>query len=211
MTSPDITPGPSELVLARLLAELDRTPPAGRAAVVERYIQEYPDQDTAIRELVEVDAEVRPPVVGGESAPRRLQEGQRLGPFRIVRFVAQGGMGEVYEAVQEVLDRRVALKVIRNGFVSPDARARFVREQKVLARLHQTNIVPVHHAGEEGDLQYCAMQFVDGVSLHRVLTEMLRLETSAPGGRPWRTSPTPTSACPTAGSSCARSGAGRPC
>src|SRR5205823_12626631 len=106
-----------------------------------------------------------------------------LGPFRIVRFVAHGGMGEVYEAVQDILDRRVALKVLRNGFVNPTTRARFLREQQVLAKLHQTNIVPVHHAGEEGDLQYCAMQFVDGASLHKVVTELYRQETSAPNSR----------------------------
>src|SRR5579885_1372791 len=46
----------------------------------------------------------------------------RLGDFRIVRFVAGGGMGEVYEAVQEHLQRRVALKIIRRGRVTEEAR-----------------------------------------------------------------------------------------
>ncbi|HEV3384051.1 MAG TPA: serine/threonine-protein kinase, partial [Gemmata sp.] len=182
MSKTDITPSPSEILLAALLAELDRTPPSCQQAVVERYLRENPEHAAAIQELVDADAGVRP-TPGADSSSRRLRPGQRLGPFRIVRFVAHGGMGEVYEAVQDVLDRRVALKVIRNGFVSPTARARFLREQQVLAKLHQTNIVPVHHAGEEGDLQYCAMQFVDGASLHKVVTELYRQETSVPGSR----------------------------
>ena len=179
---PDATPSPSELLLVRLLAELDRTPEAGRVAVVERYLRDYPEHRVTIREVVDADAGVRP-LASADAKPTRLQPGQRLGPFRIVRYVAHGGMGEVYEAVQDVLDRRVALKVIRNGFVSPTARARFLREQRVLARLHQTNIVPIHHAGEEGDLQYCAMQFVDGAALHKVVTELYRLESSTLGTR----------------------------
>lgn len=71
----------------------------------------------------------------------------QLGDFRIRREIAHGGMGEIYEAVQERLHRRVALKIIRRGQVSPEARARFLREQQVLARLHQTHIVPIHTAG----------------------------------------------------------------
>ena len=157
MNHSDVTPSPSEEMLAGLLAELEQVPPARRAAIVDRYLRENPAHESAIRELVDADAGVRPPVAADANS-KRLRPGQKLGPFRVVRFVAQGGMGEVYEAVQDVLNRRVALKVIRNGIVSPTARARFLREEQVLAKLHQTNIVPVHHAGEEGDLQYCAMQ-----------------------------------------------------
>ncbi len=177
MNSSDATPRPSEVMLAGLLAELDQTPPSQRSVVLGRYLQEYPEHAGTIREMVDADAGVRP-APGADPSTRRLKPGQRLGPFRVVRFVAQGGMGEVYEAIQDVLDRRVALKVIRKGFVSPVARARFLRVQQVLAKLHQTNIVPVHHASEEGDLQYCAMQFVDGASLHKVVTELYRQETS---------------------------------
>jgi serine/threonine protein kinase/WD40 repeat protein len=183
MNRSDATPSPSEMLLARLLAELDQTPTPARAAVIDRYLRENPEQASTIRAVVDADAGVRPVKSDAETASRRLQAGQRLGPFRIIRFVAQGGMGEVYEAVQDVLDRRVALKVIRNGFVSSIARARFLREQQVLAKLHQTNIVPVHHAGDEGDLQYCAMQFVDGASLHKVVTELYRRGTSEAGSR----------------------------
>src|SRR5437764_13524233 len=105
-----------------------------------------------------------------------------LGDFRIKRFVAEGGMGEIYEAEQVCLSRRrVALKVIRRGRVSPDARARFLREQGVLAKLHQTNIVPVFAAGERGDLQYFAMQYIDGATLGHVV-KFLRTRSGAAAG-----------------------------
>src|SRR5437764_14951658 len=105
-----------------------------------------------------------------------------LGDFRIKRFVAEGGMGEIYEAEQVCLSRRrVALKVIRRGRVSPDARARFLREQGVLAKLHQTNIVPVFAAGERGDLQYFAMQYIDGATLGHVV-KFLRTRTGTAAG-----------------------------
>src|SRR4051794_13995690 len=111
MSPPDTRPSPSEELLARLLAELDRTPTADRSAVVIRCLRENPEHATAIREVVDADAGFRPPP-GDDPVSRRLRAGQRLGPFEIVRFVARGGMGEVYEAVQDVLGRRVALKVI---------------------------------------------------------------------------------------------------
>ena len=179
MTLTDATPSPSEAVLAALLAEFDRAPEGKRSAVVDHFLRQYPAHGDAIRDVIEVHAGVRPPSAPAAApAGPRLRDGGRLGPFRVVRFLAHGGQGEVYEAVQDVLDRRVALKVIRNGFVSPTAEARFRREQQVLAALHQTNIVPVFHAGTEGDLQYCAMQYVDGASLHRVVTELRSRETS---------------------------------
>lgn len=180
MRPADSTPSPSEMLIARLLVELESTPKAEWPAAVERYKRDYPAHAAAFDEALAIDASVRPPADAAGPQPR-LKDGQRLGPFRVKRFVAKGGMGEVYEAVQDVLNRRVALKVLRHGFVSPTARERFEREQQVLAKLHQTNIVPVHFSGAEGDLQYCAMQFVDGASLHKVVNEVYRRETTLTG------------------------------
>ena len=98
----------------------------------------------------------------------------RLGDFRIVRRLARGGMGEVYEARQEPLERRVAVKVMRRDRLSPDGQARFLREQKILARLHQTHIVPIHTAGEEGPWRYFVMPYIDGAALHHVVRRARR-------------------------------------
>ena len=86
----------------------------------------------------------------------------RLGDFTIVREIGRGGMGMIYEAVQEPFNRRVALKTIRGdyGYRSPDSEERFLREQAVLAKLHHTNIVPIFAAGKEGSLSFYAMEYV---------------------------------------------------
>ena len=110
--------------------------------------------------------------------------------FALWRYVTEGGMGEIYEAEQLHLSkRRVALKVIRRGKVSPDARARFLREQEVLAKLHQTNIVPVFAAGERDELQYFAMQYIDGATLGHVVKWLARATVAGPDRakrRAWR-------------------------
>lgn len=103
----------------------------------------------------------------------------RLGDFRIVRKIGWGGMGDVYEAVQEPFERRVAVKTIRPGQVSPSVRVRFLREQQVLAGLHQTHIVPIFAAGCVGETHYFAMPYLHGVSLRDVLYD-LRAECTSP-------------------------------
>jgi serine/threonine protein kinase len=102
----------------------------------------------------------------------------RLGDFRIVRLVGRGGMGDVYEAVQEPFGRRVAVKAIRPARVSAVARERFLREQQVLADLHHTHVVPIFAAGCDGDTHYFAMPYVQG----RTLREILRQERPVLGG-----------------------------
>ncbi len=101
----------------------------------------------------------------------RTKVNDRLGDFRIVRQIAQGGMGAIYEAVQEPFERRVAVKTIRGDrrHLSAGARDRFFREQEVLARLHHTHIVPIHAGGQDGDLEYFAMQYIEGAALHHVV------------------------------------------
>jgi WD40 repeat protein/serine/threonine protein kinase len=85
-------------------------------------------------------------------------------------------MGIVYEAEQESLGRRVALKILPAGALLDERlRQRFQREARAAARLHHTNIVPVFGVGEEGGLLYYVMQFIPGLGLDRVLAELRRL------------------------------------
>ncbi len=151
---------PDAEILGRLIGDLESH---GQDAVHD-YVREYPHLEARIRELVRMQATL------DASRPEDHDlVPSKLGEFRLVRLIARGGMGEVYEAIQERLDRRVAVKIIRRGRISPQARERFLREQAVLARLHQTHIVPIHTTGEEGPLQYFAMQYVDGVALQHVV------------------------------------------
>ncbi len=93
-----------------------------------------------------------------------------LGEFRILSQIGKGGMGVVYEAIQEPLGRRVALKVLYGSSVrDPLLVERFKREAQAASQLHHTNIVPVFGIGEAAGTHYYAMQFISGLSLDRLL------------------------------------------
>ncbi|MCH8147582.1 MAG: tetratricopeptide repeat protein [Planctomycetes bacterium] len=93
----------------------------------------------------------------------------RIGRFRILRLIAEGGMGVVYLAEQENPRREVALKLIKGGLLSPAIRKRFKHEAGALGRLHHPGIVQVHEAGtvetELGDQPFVAMEFAPGQTL----------------------------------------------
>jgi serine/threonine protein kinase len=97
--------------------------------------------------------------------------GSVIAGHRIERLVGRGGMGVVYEAVDEALDRRVALKVIAPELAAePGFRGRFMTESRIAASLDHPNVVPIYRAGEEGGVLFLAMRFVDGDDL-RTLVE----------------------------------------
>ncbi len=101
---------------------------------------------------------------------------ERLGEYRLVREVGRGGMGVVYEAVQENLGRHVALKVLPfSGAADAHRLERFRREARAAANLHHTHIVPVFGVGEQDGVHYYAMQFIQGQGLDSVLHELRRL------------------------------------
>jgi WD40 repeat protein/predicted Ser/Thr protein kinase len=90
----------------------------------------------------------------------------RVGHYRIVRCIAEGGMGAVYEAEQDSPRRTVALKVIRPGLASPALIKRFTHEAQILGRLHHPGIAQVYEAGLADDGQpFFAMEFIRGLPL----------------------------------------------
>src|SRR5207248_254630 len=98
-----------------------------------------------------------------------------LGDFRIIREIARGGMGIVYEAEQISLGRRVALKVLPfAATLDPKQLQRFKNEAQAAAQLHHTNIVPVFGVGCERGVHYYAMQYIEGQTLAGVITELRR-------------------------------------
>src|SRR5205823_7934185 len=97
-----------------------------------------------------------------------------------LREIGHGGMGIVYEAEQVSLGRHVALKVLpRKMLLDVRAKRRFEREAKAAAKLHHTNIVPVHGIGEHDGLPYYVMQFIQGLGLDAVLDELNRMQPGA--------------------------------
>jgi serine/threonine protein kinase len=109
--------------------------------------------------------------------PRSESEGPtRLGEYLLLRRVGSGGMGIVYEAIQESLGRHVALKTLPSQHGSDGTwLERFQREARAAARLHHNNIVPVYGIGEHDGLHYYTMQFIRGHGLDVVLREVKRL------------------------------------
>ncbi|NQY99908.1 MAG: serine/threonine protein kinase [Bdellovibrionales bacterium] len=95
---------------------------------------------------------------------KRLEKGQKLGPYTVSRFIGRGGMGEVYEAFEERLARRVALKVIspRKGEVEGKIVDRFMAEAKSLAQVHHQNVVSIFAIDEVEDRKYIAMEYIEG-------------------------------------------------
>ncbi|MGW0916967.1 protein kinase domain-containing protein [Streptomyces sp. NPDC002784] len=93
--------------------------------------------------------------------------------YQLVRLLAEGGMGQVWEAQDETLGRRVAVKVISQlaggGSQGTEARARFLREAQITARLQHPNIVTIHDVGESatahGRVPFLVMELVRGESL----------------------------------------------
>jgi serine/threonine protein kinase/WD40 repeat protein len=173
----------------------------GERPSVEEYVARHPELAGRIRALLPVLAAIervgdapaagdgRPPTVGAAPAPapsRPADLPERLGDYRILRRVGQGGMGVVYEARRELLQSRVALKVMHLRFRDDDAYLRrFRTEARAAAGLHHTNIVPVFDFGDHDGVCYYAMQYIAGVSLDAVLRDVCRLrgaEGSGPSG-----------------------------
>ncbi len=96
----------------------------------------------------------------------------RLGEFRLIRRIGEGGMGVVYLAVQESLNRQVALKLIRPERMGLlEVEARFKREAEAIAELRHPSIVTVIGSGKEKGVRYFAMELVSGQGLDAVLRE----------------------------------------
>ena len=121
------------------------------------------------------DVDIAPESEGGSGrkpfvAPT-LEEVARLFPqLEMLGFIGQGGMGAVYKARQRELDRVVALKMLPPGIGKDPAFAeRFTREAKALAKLNHTGIVTLYEFGKVDGLFFFLMEFVDGVSLRRLL------------------------------------------
>ncbi len=165
---------------------------AGCRPSVEKFTKQYPDLADQLRDLLaallileqnapHADHSERP----GVSAPLGLAKSREIGDFVIVREVARGGMGVVFEAVQQSLGRRVALKVLSSsGIPHPTQVERFRLEARAASRLHHTHIVPVFGVGEDQGVHFYAMQFIQGQSLDSIITELRGCrEVAAPAGR----------------------------
>jgi beta-N-acetylhexosaminidase len=99
--------------------------------------------------------------------------GRTLSSCRVGRKLGQGGMGQVYQGYHPMLDRSVAIKVLPPALIqSEEMRARFLQEARIAAALRHPNIVQIYDFGQDADLIYMIMEYVDGVSLKERLTQL---------------------------------------
>ncbi len=109
--------------------------------------------------------------VGAGNAPTNVQL-QTLGDYTLRRQIGRGGMGIVYDAWQNSLNRQVALKVLPVGVAADDRTfRRFMREAQTAARLNHENVVRVYGMGVESNTPYFAMEYVDGKTLGQLLAK----------------------------------------
>jgi WD40 repeat protein/tRNA A-37 threonylcarbamoyl transferase component Bud32 len=110
---------------------------------------------------------------GTAEVPAELADHPR---YRVLGVLGSGGMGTVYRAEHRLMERRVALKVIRRGLLdNPEAVERFRREVKAAARLAHPNIVTAYDAERAGDMHFLVMEYVEGISLDELVRARGRL------------------------------------
>ncbi len=102
-----------------------------------------------------------------------LKNGQRFAHYEIQRQIGVGGMGEVYLAQDENLDRKVAIKILNEQFGRDESNLqRFVREAKAASALNHPNILIIHEIGMSGETNYIVSEFVEGETLRGVISKL---------------------------------------
>jgi WD40 repeat protein len=158
----------------------------GERPSLEEYCRRFPAQARLLSRQVELHQALagdEHPAVEDDDVPRTYHtpspqaSGSQLAPvvipgYEVLDILGRGGMGVVYEARQLSLDRLVALKVLE---VKPDSDQdslkRIQLEARVMARLAHPHIVTVYDAGQVGNQFYFAMEYVDGIDLHRLIEQ----------------------------------------
>ncbi len=122
-------------------------------------------------------------LLAGREPERRV--GEEVGVYRLVEWLGQGGMGEVYRAERTdgLFDHEVAVKILKRGLDTVDILERFQRERRILGSLNHPNIARIHDGGTTDDgLPYFVMELARGAAIHRYckdqelgLTERLQL------------------------------------
>ena len=92
-----------------------------------------------------------------------------LGPYLVTDFIGQGGMGQVFKAVHNVMGRESAVKILPVHKSTPEAIANFTREIRTQAKLDHPNLVRAYDAGQDGSVHYLVTEYVPGTDLRRLI------------------------------------------
>jgi eukaryotic-like serine/threonine-protein kinase len=128
-----------------------------------------PDQATVISQRPPGPASGSPRSTAHADLAKQLA-GERLNHFQLLEYVGGGGMGAVFRALDTMLNRDVALKVLsRDQGADEETRRRFQNEAQSAARLDHENIARVYYVGEDRGLNYIVFEFIEGVNLRDVV------------------------------------------
>src|SRR5207253_2163580 len=95
-----------------------------------------------------------------------------LGPYLVLERLGAGGAGQVFKARHQLMQRTVALKVIRRELLTDaEAVSRFHREIQVISQLTDANVVQAYDAGQLGPGYFLAMEYVEGIDLARLVKQ----------------------------------------
>lgn len=167
--------------VTELFDEARARPDAERAAFVAHEAADDPVVCAEVLSLLEADrddgflergAAIQPVDLLDEAGGHTFEPGASLGPYRIERLLARGGMGVLYIGIDTRLGRRVTLKVLPAATArDPRARARLQREARTAAQLRHPHIVSVHALEELGNTLVIVAEYVEGPTLAEVLRE----------------------------------------
>ncbi|HRI54187.1 MAG TPA: serine/threonine-protein kinase, partial [Pseudomonadota bacterium] len=154
---------------------LDPTTDSGPIPALPKISESFKRFSQTPPEVVESLRRSRPPPLADEELPR----GASIGRYIVVGCIGSGGMGVVYAAYDPELDRKVATKLLRkstSGGPNGQGRVRLLREAQAMARLSHPQVIGVFDVGTLGDQVFIAMEFVDGGTLTKWLSEAPRTQ-----------------------------------
>jgi serine/threonine protein kinase/Tfp pilus assembly protein PilF len=165
-----MTTSSSQRAVELFESALELTPP-DRATYLESACRAEPALRAEVESLLRADQQaggfLEPPAPQDQGSPPGIDPlvGSRIGHYQVQRVIAAGGMGTVYEAVQEEPHRTVALKVIRRDITSRSALQRFKHESEILGHLRHPGVAQIYEAGAHGGesgAPFFAMEFIPG-------------------------------------------------
>jgi WD40 repeat protein/serine/threonine protein kinase len=145
--------------------------------------------ESGCRRVVELVAAIGSRPLPGEASPDRRPSGDtpaaqplapaQIGQYQILQRLGEGGMGTVYQARHQKLDKLVALKLLHaDKMQDPGAVTRFEREMKAVGKLDHTHIVRALDAGEVDGIHFLAMEYVEGLDLSTLARRLGPLPTA---------------------------------
>lgn len=101
---------------------------------------------------------------------------EKIGKYVVLDILGKGGMGIVYKALDPILNRQVAIKMMVSAMADEELKARFYREAQSLGTLHHPNIITIYDLGQEGENPYFSMEFLTGTDLDKIIKTKQPLE-----------------------------------